>query len=102
MNPFVKINRYLLNELKLKPFVVEMISDRLQKYDDIRDEFLQWLDIRDFSGIEKPLTVHGYTAAQIHEIGPDLTGAGVYDFLVTLRDKPETAMRYLEEGFKFM
>ena len=49
---------------------------------------------------ENPVVVAGYTAKQIHELNPGFEGIGVYNFMITLRDHPERANKYIESGFK--
>lgn len=93
-----QLDKYLKEELKLEEPVLGMMRDNIQKYDDIFGEFCYWLENRNFN---KPdaISVEGYTAKQIFELNPNFTGIGVYNFLITLREEPEKAKQYIDEGF---
>lgn len=74
--------------------------------DDIYREFCAYVDLpkpRFFDAIEDPITVEGYTAADVYRImkgsNPrivDIDGAGVYNMLVKLRTQPTIAKKVLE------
>ena len=98
MNKQVLIENYLISEQKVTGAVMLMLKDKILRYNDISDEFCQYLEQRNYD-FEHPLTVEGYTAKQIHELAPFLEGIGVYNFLITLRENPERAKKYIEEGF---
>lgn len=76
-----------------------MMIDKIKKYDDIYNEFCYWLEKRNYDK-ENPIEVAGYTAKQIVELNPKLDGIGVYNFLITLREEPERAKKYIETGFE--
>ena len=76
-----------------------MALKKIEKYEDICKEFCLWLEKRDYE-FDNPLEVGGYTAKQIFELNPRLNGIGVYNFLITLREEPEVANKYIEEGFR--
>lgn len=73
--------------------------------DDIYREFCAYLDLEEprfFDALENPLTVEGYTAADVYfamKTGNgrivSLDGAAVYNMLVRLRTQPELAKRIL-------
>lgn len=75
------------------------------EHDDIYREFCVYVDQdepRDYSAIENPLSVEGYTAADIHESmmsGNDrllaIDAAAIYNMMVKLRTQPEIAKRVL-------
>ena len=96
-----RIEGYLRDEKKVESSVVrEMLRKKVMKYDDIASEFLQWLETRGYD--ENGLEVGGYTAKKIVELAPRLDGIGVFNFLVTLRDDPEEAKKYITEGFRVL
>lgn len=66
---------------------------------DIAAEFAQWIRTGEYP-LHGCLRVEGYSARDIDEMAPILHGAGVYNFLITLREKPVQAKRYIQEGFK--
>ena len=74
------------------------LVEKISKYDDIKDEFLRWCKQQSYD-FEQPIKSGDYTAKEIAELAPMFSGIGVYTFMVTLRDKPEQAKQYIEEGF---
>lgn len=93
-----KITTYFIENKKMTPVVAEVLAKSLEKYDDIKGEFIHWIDTNSFE-CDNSIEVGGYTAGTIHEMAPHLDGAGVYNFMVTLREKPEKAREYIESGF---
>ncbi|MCL2721068.1 MAG: hypothetical protein FWD47_06990 [Treponema sp.] len=94
-----KIINYLINTQNQKPEVAAKIASPLEKHDDIRAELERWIDKQEYPQIN-PLTIEGYTAEMISKLAPFMDGVGVYNFLVTLRERPENAKRIIAEGFK--
>jgi len=94
-----KIVNYLVKERKQKQEVALKIVASLEKHDDICAELEMWIDRREYPQA-KPLTVEGYNAAIISKLAPFMDGVGVYNFLVTLRERPENGKRIIAEGFK--
>jgi hypothetical protein len=92
------IVNYLVNERKQKPQVAAKIAAPLGKYDDISAELEKWIERREYAQ-ENPLTIEGYTAEMISKLAPFMDGVGVYNFLVTLRERPENGKRIIAEGF---
>ena len=68
-----------------------------KNHDDSK-EFLEWIEIRNFD-FENPVIIEGYTAKQVYAIEPSLDVAGVYNFMVTLREEPDKAKDYIKRGF---
>lgn len=93
-----KIADYLINERGLVPAVAERVGKKVLRYDDIKAEFLHWLETRAYDA-ENPVIVNDYTAAQIAELNPNFDGIGVYNFLTDMRDDPEYAQQVISEGF---
>ena len=94
-----KILKYLTEEAECEPEMVAplMLKD-LTKYDDIEAEFLEWLDERKYRE-NGAVEVEGWTARKVVEKAPWLDGAGVFNFLVSLRDEPEAAKEIIERQF---
>lgn len=92
-----QILNYLITELQQSERVANRNAAKLCKYDDIKDEFLIWLDTKDF--IDNGLAIEGYTAKKIYELAPFMNGVGVYNFMVTLRENPELALQTIADGF---
>lgn len=95
----LEIRKYLVWEKRRQPQVADLLEKKVSKYDDIKAEFLHWLETRQYD-VQSPVTVEGYSAAQIYEMAPGLDGIGVYNFLVDLRDDPEMAKRAIADGFR--
>lgn len=89
---------YLTKEKGKNPVVAEALCSKVSKYDDIEKEFLEWLDRRSFDSTN-PIIIEGYSAADIHKLAPFLDAIGVYNFMVTLREKPDFAKKIIAQGF---
>ena len=87
---------YFTEEKKETLVVARILRKSLVKYDDIRDAFLNWLTTREYS--DTP-AIGDYSPKKIHELNPELDAAGVYQFLVTLRDNPNKAEEYIDNNF---
>ncbi|HBN83238.1 MAG TPA: hypothetical protein DDZ89_05285 [Clostridiales bacterium] len=81
-------------------FVCLLVYIVNEKY-DIRyiSTFILWLNTGKYQE-ENPIKVEGYSAHDIVELANFLDGAGVFNFLITLRERPEKAKGYIKDGFK--
>lgn len=93
-----KIINYLVNVRNQKRAVADKISESLAKHNDIRAELENWIECRAYPQ-ENPLAIEGYTAEMIAKLAPFMDGVGVYNFMVTLRERPDNAKRIMSEGF---
>ena len=93
-----KIIEYLENECGQKPEVATRLSLPFMTHDDIRTELENWIVKRDYVK-DNPLTIEGYSADDISKLAPFMDGVGVYNFMVTLRERPENGKRIIAEGF---
>ena len=94
-----KIVKYLVNACNQKPEVAAKIASPFERHVDIRAELEKWLEREEYPQ-ENPLMVEGYTAEMIAKLAPFMDGVGVYNFMVTLRERPENGKRIIAEGFK--
>ncbi|MDR2546410.1 MAG: hypothetical protein LBC96_02730 [Lachnospiraceae bacterium] len=113
-----KIVNYLVNECKQKEGVAVKLASQIIKHDDIRIELESWIEKREYPAENSlncplenstncplenppsfPVTIEGYTAAAISALAPFMDGVGVYNFMVTLRERPDNAKRIIAEGF---
>jgi len=94
-----KIINYLVSECDRKPAVAATVAAPLEKHDDIRAELENWIDTREFPK-DGAVTVEGYTAEAIFGLAPFMNGVGLYNFLITLRERPDNGKRIIAEGFK--
>ena len=97
----LNIYNYLINEKNNSEAVANTITEKVCRHEDIKNEFLKWLEKRNYD-FDNPLTISGYTAKDIVKMAPFMNGIGVYTFMVTLREKPDKAKQYIEEGFKIL
>jgi len=93
------IINYLINERSQKPQVAAKVSSPFEKHDDVRTELEKWIELREYPR-DNPLIVEGYTAEAISKLAPFMDGVGAYNFLITLRERPENGKRIITEGFK--
>ena len=93
-----KIINYLVNERNQKPQVAAKIAAPFEKHDDIRAELEKWIEQKEYPQ-DNPITIEGYTAGMISKLAPFMDGVGVYNFMVTLRERPDNAKRIIAEGF---
>ena len=93
-----KIINYLINTRNQKPEVAKKIVSSFEKHADIRAELEKWIEMQKYPQ-ENPLNIQGYTAQMISKLAPFMDGVGVYNFMVTLRERPENGKRIIAEGF---
>jgi len=93
-----KNKNYLVNNCNQKPEVAEKIIAPLEKHDDIKAELERWIDEQKYPQ-DNLLTIEGYTAEMISKLAPFMDGVGVFNFMVTLRERPENAKRIIADGF---
>ena len=93
-----KIVNYLVNSRNQKPEVAVKLASAFERHDDIRTELELWIEQQEYTR-NKPLTIEGYTAEMISRFAPFMDGVGVYNFLVTLRERPDNGKRIIAEGF---
>ena len=93
-----KIVNYLVNVRNQTPEVAAKIASPLARHDDIRAELEKWI-VRQEYPQDHPLAVEGYTAEIISKLAPFMDGVGVYNFMVTLRERPNNGKRIIAEGF---
>jgi len=93
-----KIMSYLVNTHNQNPEVAAKIASPFEKHGDIRFELENWIERQTYPQ-NNPLMIEGYTAEAISRLAPFLDGVGVYNFMVTLRERPENANRIIAGGF---
>ena len=93
-----KIISYLINECGQKPQVANKVSSSFEHHDDIRAELEKWIEQREYPQ-DNPILVEDYTAEEISKLAPFMNGVGVYNFLITLRERPEKGKQIIAEGF---
>ena len=94
-----KVINYLVNVRNQKQEVAVKIASPFGRHDDICTELEKWLERKEYAQ-DNPLTIEGYTAEMISKLAPFMDGVGVYNFMVTLRERPENGKRIIAERFK--
>lgn len=92
------LKEYMKKEVKLPADRAEGYLSDFIKYPDIGLEFEQWIIHRKYE-TRNPIKIEGYTAKDISELAPFMTGLGVYNFMVSLREYPEYALLCIKQGF---
>jgi len=93
-----KIIEYLISIRRQKPEVAAKIVSPLEKHSDICTELEYWIERQAFPQ-DDPLTIEGYSAEAIAKLAPFMDGVGVYNFMVTLRERPDNARKIIAAGF---
>ena len=92
------IRKYLEEEKKMSPVILERTIAKLERHADIVEEFKLWIETKEYK-TDTTLQIEGYTAEDIFKIAPFLDGLGIFNFLVTLREQPEKAKAHISAGF---
>ncbi len=92
------IKKYFIEEKKVTEQVAKILSRTLMKYEDIAAEFCYWIQNREYKE-DGNIVINGYSATDINQLAPHLDGAGVYNFLVSLRDNPIKAEEIIKNNF---
>ena len=92
------IMNYLVNVKKLKPEMATKLALQIEQHNDIRAELEMWIEQQSYTK-DNPLVIEGYTAEMISKLAPFMDGVGVYNFMITLRERPDNAKRIISEGF---
>ena len=84
---------------ELPEYVIQKNVKSFERNPDLAAEFAKWLSNGKYEQ-ENPIKVEGYTAQDIVALADFLDGAGAFNFLITLRERPEKAKGYIKDGFK--
>lgn len=93
-----KIINYLVNERNQKKEVAVRISSLFEKHNDICAELEHWIEQKEYV-VNNALTIDGYTAEAISKLAPFMDGVGVYNFMITIRERPDIAKKIIADGF---
>jgi len=93
-----KIINYLVNERNQKLEVAAKIASPFERHSDICAELEKWIEQRKYP-LDNLLTIEGYTAAEISKLAAFMDGVGVYNFMITLRERPDNGKRIIADGF---
>lgn len=95
------------NDLIIKCFILEksvtevvakVLAKPLLKYDDIKNEFLYWLENRNYD-CPNQIGINGYTAVPVAKITLHLDATGVYGFMIALRNNLIKTKEYVDKDF---
>ena len=73
------IRKYLIEERKMPVVVAERTLEKLARHPDISDELKSWIANRTYE-TNTPVSVEGYTGADIARLAPFMDGVGVFTF----------------------
>lgn len=86
------------SKTKLEEFQVTNKLEKLDRHEDIKEEFEYWIIHKCF--MSNGITVEGYSAKSLSELSKFLDGEGAFIMLIKLREKPEIAKKQIANGFK--
>ena len=92
-----KILSYLKEELKQSERISKMNCEKFSKHPDIKEEFELWIETQEYP--DNGIKVSGYDTRTINKLAPFMNGLGVYKFLISLRETPEQAQKFIADGF---
>lgn len=94
-----RIRDYLSKKENTTDVVVKQLVKPYYNHPDIANEFEYWIRKNQFVD-ENPITECGYTAKKLYEeYGDVLDISGIFSLLITLRDDPDKAIKWIKEGF---
>lgn len=82
----------------LQEYSLQKNMKSFERNPDIAEEFVEWLNTGYYKK-ENPINVQGYSAQDIAILAEFLDGVGAFNFLITLRERPEKAKEYIKSGF---
>lgn len=94
-----RIRDYLSKKENTTDVVIKQLVKPYYNHPDIANEFEYWIRKKQF--IEKnPITESGYTAKRLYDEHNDVLDIqGIYSLLITLRENPDKAIKWMKEGF---
>lgn len=90
------VTGYLMKECSMSEKRAQTNYDKLYQHYDILNEFYFYVRRGRYKSYN-PIRVKGYTAQQLEE-STYLSPAGAYNYLVSLRERPEEALDALKKG----
>jgi hypothetical protein len=93
-----KAMSYLTEVKNMSAEQAERILEPIRKHEDIFLELEKWIDSKSYD-CDNQLLVEGYSARDISNLAPFMDGIGVYNFLVSLRERPEKGKKIIDAGF---
>ena len=87
-----------LDKLGLPDYTLQKNIESFKNNIDIAKEFSEWLATGEYN-TTNPIIIEGYSAKDIYNMAKFLNGVGVFNFMITLRERPEKAKEYIASGF---
>jgi len=91
------VEKYFTNEKHMSHEEALKNYEEIAKHPAILKEFLFWVYTGQYVSKVK---VEGYTARQIFDMANYLDGVGVFNFLITLIERPKEGIATIQDGFK--
>ena len=92
------IRKYLIEERKMPAVVADRTLEKLARHPDISDELKSWIANRTYE-TNTPVSVEGYTGADIARLAPFMDGVGVCTFIEKNLFQREKAKEQITMGF---
>ena len=92
------VRKYLIEEKQMPSVVVNRTITKLERHPDIFAELKDWIVNRTYKS-NNPVSVEGFTGANLVKLAPFMDGVGVFTFLVALREQPDKAKEQIAAGF---
>lgn len=92
------IKEYLQKETSEQNAFLERAVAKFEAHPDIAKEFEYWITTKEYKK-DSPVQIEGYTAESISKLAPFLNGAGVFSFMITLREQPDVAKAQIAAKF---
>ena len=87
-----EIKKYLVEERGMNEFFAEDLAKRIEKHDDIKNLFKEYIKTGEYTGDAKTM----------HDKLPHLESETVFEFLVGLREEPDKYTQYISDGAHYL
>ncbi len=92
----------IINEYYQKSYVTGLLLkqklDKLSRNKDIAQEFEYWISNKQYKQ-DDCISVEGYTAYRLSQLSEYLVGESSFLLLIELREKPQSALKKIAQGF---
>lgn len=91
------VEEYLINEGAAQR-IASRLSYKLKRHQDLYEECCSSIQNGSYPTTDA-IEIEGFSASDIHERAPFMNIAGVYGFLVSLREDPDPSKEQIKQGF---
>ncbi len=93
------IQDYLVEKCGMNEFFAMQLIERLKTHRDIFNEFVDYVRTGEYKDGAKS---GEWTAKKLSEELPHLEPQTIFEFLIGLRDEPETYEKYIADGARYL